>query len=97
VPRHIFVLQTEDRPGVTYPRCLRHDRAQAINSALRHLLETVPEAVVLGQDLHEPYGGAFKVTQGLSTRFRGRVISTPISEAGITGASIGLALAGFRR
>jgi 2-oxoisovalerate dehydrogenase E1 component len=97
VPRHIFVLQTEDRPGVTYPEVPAGTTVrQAINSALRHLLETVPEAVVLGQDLHEPYGGAFKVTQGLSTRFRGRVISTPISEAGITGASIGLALAGFR-
>ena len=38
----------------------------------------------------------FKVTQGLSTDFPGRVISTPISEAGVTGASIGLALAGFK-
>src|SRR5262249_26472394 len=38
----------------------------------------------------------FKVTAGLSTAFPGRVISTPISEAGIAGASIGLALAGFR-
>jgi 2-oxoisovalerate dehydrogenase E1 component len=97
VPRHIFVLQTEDRPGVTYPDLPPGTTVrQAINSALRHLLETVPEALLLGQDLHEPYGGAFKVTQGLSTRFDGRVVSTPISEAGITGASIGLALAGYR-
>jgi 2-oxoisovalerate dehydrogenase E1 component len=44
--------------------------------------------------LHDPYGGAFKVTAGLSERFKGRVISTPISEAGITGAGIGLAMAG---
>jgi 2-oxoisovalerate dehydrogenase E1 component len=69
---------------------------QGINVALRHLLENVPEALLVGEDLHEPYGGAFKVTEGLSTAFPGRVISTPISEAGITGASIGLALAGFR-
>ena len=97
VPQHIFVLRTEDRPGVTYPDATPGTSVrQAINSALRHLLENVPEALLLGQDLHEPYGGAFKVTEGLSTRFDGRVISTPISEAGITGASIGLALAGFR-
>ena len=51
---------------------------------------------MLGEDLHDPYGGAFKVTAGLSTDFRGRVISTPISEAGVVGAAIGLALAGFR-
>ena len=69
---------------------------QSINAALRHLLATVPEVLLLGEDLHDPYGGAFKVTQGLSTDFPGRVISTPISEAGVTGASIGLALAGFK-
>ena len=52
--------------------------------------------MLLGEDLHDPYGGAFKVTAGLSTAFPGRVISTPISEAGMVGAGIGLALAGFR-
>lgn len=68
----------------------------AINAALRSLLTLAPETVLLGEDLHEPYGGAFKVTAGLSDTFAGRVISTPISEAGITGAGIGLALAGQR-
>ncbi|EHR71972.1 pyruvate/2-oxoglutarate dehydrogenase complex, dehydrogenase component beta subunit [Burkholderiales bacterium JOSHI_001] len=68
----------------------------AINAGLRSLLEHAPATVLLGEDLHEPYGGAFKVTAGLSEAFSGRVISTPISEAGITGASIGLALAGQR-
>ena len=97
VPRHIFVLETQDHPATTYPDVPAGTSVrQAINIALRHLLDTVAEALLLGQDLHEPYGGAFKVTQGLSTKFAGRVISTPISEAGITGASIGLALAGFR-
>ena len=52
--------------------------------------------ILLGEDLHDPYGGAFKVTAGLSTEFGARVISTPISEAGIVGAGIGLALAGYR-
>ena len=68
----------------------------SINAALRELLSSDPRVVVLGEDLHEPYGGAFKVTAGLSVDFAGRVISTPISEAGITGAGIGLALAGKR-
>jgi len=68
----------------------------SINAALRHLLTQCPDALILGEDLHEPYGGAFKVTAGLSEEFAGRVISTPISEAGITGAAIGLALAGRR-
>lgn len=68
----------------------------AINAALRDLIGADDNVIVLGEDLHEPYGGAFKVTAGLSDDFAGRVISTPISEAGITGAGIGLALAGKR-
>ena len=46
-----------------------------------------PDVIVLGEDLHDPYGGAFKVTTGLSTEFPDRVISTPISEAGIVGSA----------
>lgn len=68
----------------------------AVNQALRTLLASTPEVLLIGEDLHEPYGGAFKVTAGLSDTFAGRVISTPISEAGITGAAIGLAMAGKR-
>jgi 2-oxoisovalerate dehydrogenase E1 component len=40
------------------------------------------------------YGGAFKVTRDLSGLFPGRVLNTPISEAAITGISIGLAITG---
>jgi 2-oxoisovalerate dehydrogenase E1 component len=68
----------------------------AINAALNELLEERSDVILLGEDLHDPYGGAFKVTAGLSTKYPGRVISTPISEGGVTGAGIGLALAGFR-
>ena len=68
----------------------------SLNNALDHLLAGHPEVIILGEDLHDPYGGAFKVTAGLSTRYPGRVISTPISEAGVVGAAIGLALHGYR-
>jgi 2-oxoisovalerate dehydrogenase E1 component len=67
-----------------------------LNTALRELLRDEPRTILLGEDLHDPYGGAFKVTAGLSTEFPGRVISTPISEAGVVGAGIGLALSGYR-
>jgi 2-oxoisovalerate dehydrogenase E1 component len=68
----------------------------ALNHTLGSLLRTDPRVILLGEDLHDPYGGAFKVTGGLSTEFPDRVISTPISEGAITGAGIGLALAGHR-
>ena len=70
-------------------------RAQ-LNAALRELLQDESRVVLLGEDLHDPYGGAFKVTAGLSTDYPARVISTPISEAGIVGAAIGLAMSGYR-
>ncbi len=97
MPAHIFGAGGEARPAmppVAVPA--RANVRQALNAALRHLLEQSPEVILLGEDLHDPYGGAFKVTEGLSTAFPGRVLSTPISEAGVAGASIGLALEGFR-
>jgi len=70
--------------------------ARALGDTLRHTLEANPRVVVLGEDIVDPYGGAFKVTRGLSTDFPTRVRTTPISEAAIAGVSAGLALAGFR-
>ncbi|MEZ0066051.1 pyruvate/2-oxoglutarate/acetoin dehydrogenase E1 component [Streptacidiphilus sp. MAP12-20] len=65
-----------------------------LNAALHELMERDPELYLLGEDVVDPYGGAFKVTKGLSTRFPDRVLSTPISENAITGVAAGLALAG---
>jgi pyruvate/2-oxoglutarate/acetoin dehydrogenase E1 component len=70
--------------------------ARALGDTLRHALESDPRVVLLGEDILDPYGGAFKVTRGLSTEFPARVRTTPISEAAIAGVSAGLALAGFR-
>lgn len=69
---------------------------QALNQGLHAALSSDPKVVLLGEDILDPYGGAFKVTQGLSSRWPDRVFSTPISEAASTGVAIGLALAGFR-
>lgn len=67
-----------------------------LNSALHRLIASHAEVLLLGEDLHDPYGGAFKVSRGVSTAFPDRVLSTPISEAGIVGAAIGMALSGRR-
>ena len=52
--------------------------------------------LLVGEDLQDAYGGAFKVSKGLSTAFPGQVISTPISEAGIVGAATGMAMRGLK-
>jgi 2-oxoisovalerate dehydrogenase E1 component len=96
-PRSIFTgLKVERASDVTIHLKPGATVRTGLNDALRYLLEASPDTILLGEDLHDPYGGAFKVTAGLSTMFPGRVLSTPISEAGVTGAGIGLALAGYR-
>lgn len=67
-----------------------------LNQALHSLFETYDDVSLIGEDILDPYGGAFKVTRGLSTRFPDRVLSSPISEEGIVGVANGLALCGER-
>jgi acetoin:2,6-dichlorophenolindophenol oxidoreductase subunit beta len=67
-----------------------------LRDTLDQLLAEHEEILLIGEDIKDPYGGAFKVTQGLSTKYPHRVISTPISEAGIVGIASGLALDGWR-
>jgi pyruvate/2-oxoglutarate/acetoin dehydrogenase E1 component len=69
---------------------------ERINFALHHTMETDERVYVIGEDILDPYGGAFKVTRGLSTKFPGRVLTTPISEATIVGLASGMALRGLR-
>jgi pyruvate/2-oxoglutarate/acetoin dehydrogenase E1 component len=69
---------------------------ESLNKALHRLMKDDEGVLVLGEDIADPYGGAFKVTKGLSTDFPGRVMATPISEAGITGFATGLAINGFK-
>jgi 2-oxoisovalerate dehydrogenase E1 component len=51
-------------------------------------------ALIVGEDIADPYGGAFKATKGLSTEFPLSVISSPISEAALVGFAIGTASVG---
>lgn len=50
------------------------------------------ESFIIGEDILDPYGGAFKVTKGLSTKFPEKVISTSISELGLVAWSTGASL-----
>lgn len=64
----------------------------AVHDALDAELEKNPNILLLGEDICDPYGGAFKVTKGLSSAYPRRVINTPISEAAMAGIGVGLAL-----
>jgi 2-oxoisovalerate dehydrogenase E1 component len=66
-----------------------------INNSFHEILEN-EKAVFIGEDILDPYGGAFKVSKGLSDKYPDRVIGTSISEGLIAGVSNGLALNGFK-
>ena len=68
---------------------------EAINNALAEEMERDPRVMLLGLDVGK-LGGVFRTTTGLLERFGGaRVVDTPLAEASIIGASLGLALAGM--
>jgi 2-oxoisovalerate dehydrogenase E1 component beta subunit len=69
---------------------------QALQSALLEEMERDEDVVILGEDIGVR-GGVFLVTEGLIDKFGpDRVIDTPLAEAGIIGAAVGMALYGLR-
>jgi pyruvate/2-oxoglutarate/acetoin dehydrogenase E1 component len=70
--------------------------SKALGQTLDGILNDYPESLLIGEDIVDPYGGAFKVTKGLSSKYPSRVRQTPISEAAIVGIGVGLAMEGFR-
>src|ERR1700755_1113305 len=72
------------------------DLVGAINLALAQEMARDERIIILGEDVGLN-GGVFRVTDGLQKRFGAdRVVDTPLSESGIIGTSIGLAMAGQR-
>ncbi len=70
--------------------------AKAINEAHEQLLREDKRVFVIGQGVESPWCVG-TTTLGLVDKFgTERVIDTPISEAGVTGAAIGAAMAGMR-
>lgn len=69
---------------------------QAVNDALMFEMGKDSSVVVIGEDVGKE-GGVFRATTGLQEKYgRDRVVDTPLSENGIIGTAIGLALNGIR-
>jgi len=70
--------------------------AEAVREALAEEMRRDSRVFILGEDVAEA-GTPFKVLSGLVEEFgTGRVIDTPISEAGFTGLAVGAAMTGLR-
>jgi 2-oxoisovalerate dehydrogenase E1 component len=68
----------------------------AISEALYQSLEKYENLVLMGQDIAS-YGGAFKVTEGLLTKFGSdRIRNTPLCESAVLGAALGLSIKGYK-
>lgn len=69
----------------------------ALREALREEMRRDEAVFLMGEDIADPFGSAYKVTLGLSPEFGlERVRQTPISELGFVGAGVGAALTGLR-
>ena len=69
---------------------------QAVNNALKEEMQRDNSVVILGEDVGRD-GGVFRTTEGLYNEFGAeRVIDTPLSESGIIGAAVGMAVYGLK-
>ncbi len=69
---------------------------QAINRAMFEAMRADPNVLVLGEDVGVN-GGVFRATEGLQKEFGpDRVLDTPLSETGIVGTAVGMALYGLK-
>jgi 2-oxoisovalerate dehydrogenase E1 component len=67
-----------------------------VNKALRAGLEKDPRRIIFGEDIEDPKGGVFRLTQKLSTEFPRQVFNSPLAESTILGVACGLAAYGKR-
>ena len=67
-----------------------------LRNSIEKLIKNDEKIYLIGEDISEPYGGAFKVTKDLSNIYPEKFIQTPMSEQGFTGMAIGMALNGLK-
>jgi 2-oxoisovalerate dehydrogenase E1 component len=89
-------LRDAKRASQSAPRCPEGQTlAQSINTALQHVFEAHPEAILFGEDVARK-GGVYGVTRGLQKRFGPqRVFDTILDEQSILGLALGAGLNGL--
>ncbi len=74
----------------------RYRMGDLINRTLRAGLDADPGRIIFGEDVEDPKGGVFRLTQKLTADFPGQVFNSPLAESTIIGLAGGLALYGRR-
>jgi 2-oxoisovalerate dehydrogenase E1 component len=74
----------------------KYRMGDTVNKTLRAGLEEDPGRIIFGEDIEDPKGGVFRLTQKLSTEFPKQVFNSPLAESTILGVACGLAAYGKR-
>lgn len=93
---HIYCEEKISIPELNLPVSGQHNMLTAVKETLRKGLESCEKAILYGQDIRDPKGGVFGITQGLSEQFPDRVINSPLAEATMIGSGVGLAAEGYK-
>ncbi|MEZ5164154.1 MAG: thiamine pyrophosphate-dependent enzyme [Fimbriimonadaceae bacterium] len=64
---------------------------EAINTVFKKALASDPNIIFFGEDIEDPKGGVFKLTEGCSEQFPKQVFNSPLAEATVIGVGVGLA------
>src|SRR6266850_472635 len=67
-----------------------------VNKTLRAGIEEDSRRIIFGEDIEDPKGGVFRLTQKLSSEFPKQVFNSPLAESTILGVACGLAAYGKR-
>ncbi|HMF46286.1 MAG TPA: thiamine pyrophosphate-dependent enzyme [Candidatus Udaeobacter sp.] len=67
-----------------------------VNKTLRAGIEENSQRIIFGEDIEDPKGGVFRLTQKLSSEFPKQVFNSPLAESTILGVACGLAAYGKR-
>src|SRR3954471_10283672 len=67
-----------------------------VNKTLRAGIEEDGQRILFGEDIEDPKGGVFRLTQKLSSEFPKQVFNSPLAESTILGVACGLAAYGKR-
>lgn len=93
IPMHDVITESNSPDPETAPS---KRFIEGIREGLWQSMEAQENLILMGQDI-AAYGGAFKITEGFLEKFgKERVRNTPLCESAIVGASLGLALEGYK-
>jgi 2-oxoisovalerate dehydrogenase E1 component len=97
-PNELLANVTKSPPkiGKEILRPGKYRIGDTVNKTLRAGLEEDARRILFGEDIEDPKGGVFRLTQKLSTEFPNQVFNSPLAESTILGVACGLAAYGKR-